>query len=155
MFDNGINGPNTIINSKPVHKYHINRTVYIQAIIFTARKRSLRRLCFLQVSVCPQGGGVPAPGGVTALGGCLLSARGSLVPGECLLPGGACSQGVWSGGWVHAPGRSSLRGVPDGDSPMPPTPRTTTAAGGTHRTGMHSCFFFSDIYQFYGKIRTH
>ena len=27
---------------------------------FTARKRSLRRLCFLHVSVCPQGGGYPS-----------------------------------------------------------------------------------------------
>ena len=32
--------------------------LYQPLYIFTASKRSLRRLCFLQVSVCPQGRGV-------------------------------------------------------------------------------------------------
>ena len=49
-----------------------------------------------------------------------------MIPGVhgplgCLLPGGACSLGgAWFGGtWQRPP--------------------TTTAAGGTHPTGMHSC----------------
>ena len=36
-------------------------------------------------------------------------------------------------------GGASSRGVPSGDPP----PRTATAAGGTHPTGMYSCFLFS------------
>ena len=53
---------------------------------------------------------------------CLVTAEG--LPG----PGGAWSQGV--------PGLGGLGlGVPGGDLPW-----TATAAGGTHPTGMHSCF---------------
>ena len=43
-----------------------------------------------------------------------------------LMGGGVCSGGV------PAPG-----GVPGGDPPG-----TATAAGGTHPTGMHSCFWY-------------
>ena len=52
------------------------------------------------------------------------------MPGArgCLVPGGA-----WSGGWVPGPGGV---GVPGGDPPG-----MATAAGGTHPTGMHSCYF--------------
>ena len=72
-----------------------------------------------------------APGG--------LPARGGLVPRGCLLWEGACS---WGG--VMVPGGSGggwwlwgvwSQGVPGGDSPL-----TATAAGGTHPTGMHSCY---------------
>ena len=49
-------------------------------LIFTARKRSLRRLCFY-TCVSVHGGG----------GWCLL--QGGLLPEGCLLPGGACFQG--------------------------------------------------------------
>ena len=56
------------------------------------------------------GRGVPGARGVPGPGG--------PGPGGCLVPGG----GSWS--W----------GVPGGDPP-----RTATAAGGTHPTGMHSC----------------
>ena len=51
-------------------------------------------------------------------GGCLVWGVGGLLPGGCLLLG------------VPASGR-----VPVGDPP-----RTATAAGGTHPTGMHSCW---------------
>ena len=57
---------------------------------------------------------MPAPGGV-----CLL--RGGLVPGGVHAQGGACFGGV-----LLAEG-------------VPTSPRTATAAGGTHPTGMHSC----------------
>ena len=59
-------------------------------------------------------GGVPAPGGVCS-GGCLL--RGMPGPGGCLIWGGSAPRG---GAWWRPP-------------------RTATAAGGTHPTGMHSC----------------
>ena len=61
------------------------------------------------------GGGVPGPGGsVCSQGGCLVC-RGVCCRGVSA-PGGVCSQGGW---WRP--------------------PRTATAAGGTHPTGMHSC----------------
>ena len=58
--------------------------------------------------------------------------------GGCLLPEGACSQGGVSapGGCLLPGGVPAPGGVPGGD---PPPPRTATAAGGTHPTGMHSC----------------
>ena len=66
-------------------------------------------------------------GGESGPGGCLL-------PGGCLALGGACSGGwVWSGG--SGPGGVCL--VPGGGAGG--DPRTATAAGGTHPTGMHSC----------------
>ena len=56
-------------------------------------------------------------------------------------PGGVCSQGgAWSrwgsapGGAAWSRGVSAPGGMPGGDPP------TATAAGGTHPTGMHSCF---------------
>ena len=114
--------------------------------IFTARKRSLGQGNIF-IGVCQEFcwggfGAVSAPGGVcfqgvSALVGCLLP--GGLLPGGCLLPGvcsrgclllgGVCSRGV-SALWVSSPG-----GVPGGHPPG-----TATAAGGTHPTGMHSCF---------------
>ena len=105
----------------------------------------LRRLCFYRCLSLHKGGGwcmvrgVPDPGGVPGLGGCLLpgvpgpglSASGGVpgprgvspsrgVPG----PGGVCSQGWYpSMHWgTH-----------------PPQGETATAADGTHPTGMHSC----------------
>ena len=73
---------------------------------------------FLQVSVILFTGGGVGPGGGPGPGG-----------------RGAWSQGglVWGGsgpGAVPAP-----RGVPGGDPPP-----MATAAGGTHPTGMHSCY---------------
>ena len=68
----------------------------------------------------------------------MLPRGGVLPPGGCVLP---------PGGGVLPP-----IGVPGGDPP----PGTATAAGGTHPTGMHSCFFFkitsfsSDVLYFHG-----
>ena len=64
------------------------------------------------------GGGVPGLG-VPGPGGCQL--RGVPAAGGCLLPGGP------------APGGSALGGC------LVETP-PATAAGGTHPTGMHSCY---------------
>ena len=64
-------------------------------------------------------GGVPGPRGVSAPRGVPRPRRECLVPGGCLLRGeGVCSRG--GGAWWRPP-------------------RTATAAGGTHPTGMHSC----------------
>ena len=81
-------------------------------VIFTARKRSLRRLCFYTcLSFCSR------------VGGCAWQ-------GACVA-GGVHGRGACVAGGMHA---------------MPPTPPRTLrdtvgqCAGGTHPTGMHSCF---------------
>ena len=57
---------------------------------------------------------MPGPGGVWSGGGGLVA--GGLVPGGCLVLGGSGRRGLPGGSW------------------------TVTAAGGTHLTGMHSCY---------------
>ena len=85
-------------------------------------QRSWGKVIFSQASVILSMGGVPAPGG--------------LLPEGCLVLGGACSQGV--------PAPRGL--LPGGGVPGPRggacwrPPGMATAAGGTHPTGMHSCF---------------
>ena len=74
----------------------------------TARKRSLRRLCFYRCLSVHRGGGVLHPGGGFSIGGGSPSRGGSPSGGGVLHPGG---------------------GSPSGQ-----------CAGGTHPTGMHSCF---------------
>ena len=93
-------------------------------LIITARIRSCGKVMFLQVSVILFTGEMPGPGGFLVQRGCLVPRGGSWSGG--LLVGCVCSGGGGSG-----PGG----GMPGGDSPG-----TATAAGGTHPTGMHSCF---------------
>ena len=65
-----------------------------------------------------------------------------MVPGGCVVLGGAWSRGVgaWSRG--HGPGGCMVL----------ETPLTATAAGGTHPTGMHSCcLMLTDGSISYGK----
>ena len=88
-------------------------------------QRSWGKVIFSQASVILSTGGVcsrgvPGPGGLLG---------GRRVPG----PGGVCSGGclVWGGTWLGG----SASGGPGGDPPG-----TATAAGGTHPTGMHSCW---------------
>ena len=65
--------------------------------------------------------------------------------GRCLVPGGPASWGVPARGGLVPGGGCLLWGVPGpGRMPAPgewleETPRTATAAGGTHPIGMHSC----------------
>ena len=77
--------------------------------IFTARKRSLRRLCFYTcLSFCPQGG--------ACSGGCLVrgvSALGGVCSGGCLLWGGGLLQGVPGPGEWGACSGGGRAGVPD------------------------------------------
>ena len=102
--------------------------LHLFVILFTGKVPGPRG-CLL-----PGGGGAPAPRGRCLLLGGVCS-RGS-APGGCLLPGGSAPVGVpaprgvcsWRGG---ACSRGGAWWRP---------PRTTTAAGGTHPTAVHSCF---------------
>ena len=113
--------------------------------IITARKRSLEQgNIFTPVCHSVHRGGIPAciAGGIPA---CLAAGGRCAIPacigewGGLLLgvpgPGGAWSRGM-PGLGGSAPGGPASRGVPGGDPP-----RTATAAGGTHLTGMHSCLY--------------
>ena len=87
-------------------------------------QRSWGKVIFSQASVILSTEVGACSGGVCSRGG-----------GVCC--GGVCSGGdAWSGGLL-ARGGAWSRGVPGGDPPG-----TATAAGGTHPTGMHSCFHF-------------
>ena len=100
--------------------------------VITARKRSLRRLCFYRCLSVHTGEGCFLGGGLLPPGGCFLqgvwggaSSRGSASSWGCFLQGGSLPRGVLPPrGWCL---------VETGP------PGTATAAGGTHPTGMHSC----------------
>ena len=111
-------------------QYHLNEH------IFTARKRSLRRLCFYTgLSVILFTGGClgPCPGV-----GVLPGGRGGLGP--CPVAGGLPRAGV------QAQTQEGPRPRQGGVYPSmhwgrhPPPQQMATAADGTHPTGMHSCF---------------
>ena len=90
------------------NKFFIDK--FSPQIIITARKQSLRRLCFYM---------------------CLAVHRGGL---QAHTRGGGW--GVWLGG-VSRPTPGG-RGIPACTEADPPK-QTAIAAGGTHPTGMHSC----------------
>ena len=76
----------------------------------------------------------------TCLSVILFTGRGTWSQGVSA-PGGAWSEGEWSGGGGVCsqgcvPGPREV-GVSGGDPPG-----TATAVGGTHPTGMHSCLIF-------------
>ena len=105
----------------------ININIFISSHgIITARKRSLRRLCFYTcLSFCPQWGAcVVAPRGV-----CMVAPR-------VVAPGGH----AWllRGGMHGCCG--SVRGCSRGGGRAWDTIRYGQWAGGTHPTGMHSCY---------------
>ena len=93
-----------------------------QGNIFTPVCHSVHRAGAIPACIA---GGIPA---CLAVGGaipaCLAPGRVP-GPGGCLVQGGLLQGGAWSGG--SAPGGCLVK-----------TPRTATAAGGTHPTGMHS-----------------
>ena len=84
-------------------------------ILITARKRSLRRLCFYRR--------LSVHRGVLHLGGCSPSRWGGSPSGGVSIPRGSPSRGGSPSG-----GLSIRGGSPSGQ-----------CAGGTHPTGMHSC----------------
>ena len=81
-------------------------------------------------------------------GMCLSTGGGAWSGGICSLAGGACCQGgacfqrgvpgLGGGGLLRGGACSLVGGLLGG---LMETPRTATAAGGTHPTGMHSCLF--------------
>ena len=89
---------------------------------------------FLHVCVILFTGGVPGPGGSVCSGGCLV--RGGLLLGRvCLVRGGVpVPGGLVTGGCLGPGGGSGPGGC------LVETPGIATAAGGTHPTGMHSCY---------------
>ena len=112
------------------------------------------KVMFLHVSVCPRGDGIPAC--LAGLWGCVYPSMPCRFPGPHprgslrRLAGGSPGPHPGGGGEWGAPG-PHLGGVsrptPGGGAiPActeidPPPPRlTATAVGGTHPTGMHSCF---------------
>ena len=113
------------------------KIILLDEIIFSARKRSVGQgNIFTSVcqEFCSQGGLVPGGHLVLGEGGCLVL-EGCLVwgvawSGGCLVLGGCL---VW--GSVENP------------------PRTATAAGGMHPTGMHSCLSLNSVKTFWGKLK--
>ena len=98
--------------------------------IITARKRSLGQgnIFYTCLSFCSQGGYL-LPGG-----------------GEVPVLGDACSQWGLLWGGVPAPGKGGACSRRGGClvETHHPYPRTATAAGGTHPTGMHACSICND-----------
>ena len=104
---------------------------------------------FLHVSVCPQGGGIP-----TCLAGLQGGVSQHALQVSMSTPRGELEGSGWGGLQVHTQGEGL--GVWPGGSPgphlggvsqhalrQPHLPQLmTTAAGGTHPTGMHSCILF-------------
>ena len=148
---------------------------HISCLVVTARKRNWGKVIFSEACVKNSvHRGVPAPGGSgpggRGKGACFwgVPAPGGACSGECLLPGGS-GPGVWSRGVCSrrglVPGEGACSwGVPAPGGCIPPaavaiwgvpalgdvwwkSPRAATAAGGTHPTGMHSCFsyFFLNV----------
>ena len=86
-------------------------------------QRKFAKVMSLHVCVCPRGGG----GGILA---CIAGFQAHAGGGELRgLAGGGGSRGLHPGG-----AGGLLRGG------WRPPPVMATAAGGTHPTGMHSCF---------------
>ena len=121
--------------------------------IITARKRSLRRLCFYRYLSVHGGGGVLGRG---------VRGKGVCVAGRACMAGGMHGRGVcmaggwhaWQGGCVaggHAWQRACMAGgcawqgacmaggMRSRGACVADTTRYGQWAGGTHPTGMHSC----------------
>ena len=122
------------------HPFNIYRpqTKLREGNVYTGVRDSVHRggVCSLLGGACSQGVGCLVQWGVPA-------PRGGGVPGP--VGRGACSRGVWSQGgclvWgCLVLGGACSRGVPGGDTLPPPPPNMATAVGGTHPTGMHSCW---------------
>ena len=92
----------------------------LRKAVITARKRSLRRVCFHRCLSVHSGGSRSLSRGVSIPGGCLS------------ICSGVGSLSICTGGFLLVGGSLSGR----------PTPPVRLRAGGTHPTGMHSCIEF-------------
>ena len=109
--------------------------------LITGRNQVVAKVMFLQVCVCPQGGG--------CLPQCML--RYHTPPGWRTPPRDQADPPGWRNHPPSpGPGRPPLDGEPpqdqadppDGEPPLPPrkqTPAYGLRGAGTHPTGMHSC----------------
>ena len=124
-------------------------------LLITARKRSLRRLCFY--TCLSVQGGIPAciAGGIPA---CLAAGLGGVVSQHALqvsrptprgevegdLARGGLQAHTEGGSWGDLARVGVSRPIPRGglsQHALRQTPPTATAAGGTHPTGIHSCLW--------------
>ena len=109
------------------------------------------KVMFLQVSVILFTGGCLVPGGVCLVPGEGAGPRGGAWSGGCLQA--HTQRGSWGGSGPGPHPRRNSRGIwsrptPKGElewdlvqvHPPPLSPVTATALGGTHPTGMHSCW---------------
>ena len=103
--------------------------------VFTVHNE-VAKVMFLRVSVCPQGGGIPAclAGGILAAG-----LRGVAWSGGLSAPGGVSAPGGGLLGGVCSQGRAGIPACTKADPPG----ETATAADVTHPTGMHSFFIIN------------
>ena len=136
----------------------------------TARKLSLGQgnIFTLVCHSVHRWGGIPAciAGGIPAclaVGGVLSQhilqvvslhalQQGGVLSQHALQQGGLLQGDAWSGGGevcprgVPGPGGSTPGGSAPGGWCLVETPQMATAAGGTHPTGMHSCFSCIDYH---------
>ena len=117
----------------------------LQSAVFTARKRSLWRLCFYKCLSCPQGEGVVV----------VVSQHALQVtwPGSSILAGALLMCLRWCGGSIQVtsnawwdrshstPGQAPSHPPPGVGTPPGKTPPLDGQwVGGTHPTGMHYCW---------------
>ena len=129
------------LNSEEI-ALHFREILRMFFAVFTVRNRSCGKVMFLQVSVIVFTGG----GGGVVSQHALQVSKGVYPSMPCRSPGphpGGFQAQTW-GGSRPTPGgvfRPTPRGVyPSMHIGRPPW-LTATAVGGTHPTGMHSCFF--------------
>ena len=80
------------------------------ALIITARKRSLRRLCFYRCLVCPRGGGHVWQGGMHGRGG--MCGRGvCMAGGACMVEGMHGRRCAWQGARMPPRGYDEIRSM--------------------------------------------
>ena len=114
---------------RPIHTEQKRKQKRKLSLMFTARKRSLGQgNIFTPVCHSVHGRGVVSQHAL------------QVVSQHALQWGGAWSRGgAWSGG-------SAPRGMSAPGGCLVETPRTASAAGGTHPTGMHSCCSYFCLY---------
>ena len=142
----------------------LHKNVLIMTDTHNRPQTKFAKVMFSQVFVCPRGGGFGlCPGGVSVQGGLYLRGlclAGSLSRGS--LSGGSLSRGVSVLGisdqegdlcpergslsrrgvsvWAVCLGGVSVQGVSVRETLQTETPHIWSRAGGTHPTGMHSCY---------------
>ena len=135
--------------------------------VFTARKFAM--VMFLQVCVCPRGGGMRGRGvvmhgrGACVVGACLaggmcgrgegMRGRGHAWQGANMWQGGMCGRGhVWWGGACVA-GGACMAGHMCATPPLPPTCDTTRYGRSMH--GWYASYWNAFLFQIWFYFRLH